>query len=108
MDGHLIQEMSDRGSLDDTVVFTVLPKHYFMMGDNRDNSRRKPDIRSGYGAGAELIGKAQSCSTAITAVRGSGNKMPFAIRYGHWERVHHLTLRRDKETSEGEEGRYLA
>jgi signal peptidase I len=35
---HTIQEVSDREQLDDTEEFTVPPGHYFMMGDNRDNS----------------------------------------------------------------------
>ncbi len=35
---HEIIEMSDTDQHDDTPVFTVPPRHYFMMGDNRDNS----------------------------------------------------------------------
>jgi signal peptidase I len=35
---HEIVEISDHDQLDDTAVFTVPPHHYFMMGDNRDNS----------------------------------------------------------------------
>ena len=35
---HEIVEVSDRERFDDTAVFVVPPKHYFMMGDNRDNS----------------------------------------------------------------------
>jgi signal peptidase I len=35
---HEIIEMSDAEEQDDTPVFVVPPKHYFMMGDNRDNS----------------------------------------------------------------------
>ena len=35
---HEIIEMSDADQHDDTPVFVVPPKHYFMMGDNRDNS----------------------------------------------------------------------
>jgi signal peptidase I len=35
---HEIVEMSDADQQDDTPVFVVPPKHYFMMGDNRDNS----------------------------------------------------------------------
>jgi signal peptidase I len=35
---HQIVEISDSDSLDDTPVYTVPAKHYFMMGDNRDNS----------------------------------------------------------------------
>jgi signal peptidase I len=36
---HDILELSDDEMLDDTPVYTVPPDHYFMMGDNRDNSQ---------------------------------------------------------------------
>jgi signal peptidase I len=35
---HEIVEISDAEQHDDTEPFVVPPKHYFMMGDNRDNS----------------------------------------------------------------------
>jgi signal peptidase I len=35
---HEIVEISDAEQHDDTPPFVVPPKHYFMMGDNRDNS----------------------------------------------------------------------
>jgi signal peptidase I len=35
---HEIVEISDRDRHDDTPEFVVPPKHYFMMGDNRDDS----------------------------------------------------------------------
>jgi signal peptidase I len=35
---HEIIEMSDADQHDDTPPFVVPPRHYFMMGDNRDNS----------------------------------------------------------------------
>lgn len=36
---YIIEINGDRGFLDNTEVFTVKPGHYFMMGDNRDNSQ---------------------------------------------------------------------
>ncbi len=34
----VVLEMEENGSLDDTAAFRVTPGHYFVLGDNRDNS----------------------------------------------------------------------
>jgi len=81
---HLIQEMSDEASLDNTVTFKVLPGHYFMMGDNRDNSRDSRTASVGMVPAQNLIGKAQRL---FYSHDGSARfweiwKWPFAVRYG--------------------------
>jgi signal peptidase I len=71
---------------DNTTVFTVPPDHYFMMGDNRDDSADSRDPRSGVGfvPAENLVGKAQFLffSTDGYAALWEPWKWPFTIRYG--------------------------
>jgi signal peptidase I len=70
------------GAEDNTRVFVVPPGHYFMMGDNRDNS---DDSREnvGYVPAENLVGKAELLffSTNGTAHWWEIWKWPWTIRY---------------------------
>jgi signal peptidase I len=82
---HCVYEMGDSMSLDNTGVFVVPPDHYFMMGDNRDNSAdsRDPNSGVGYVPAANLVGRAQFIffSTNGYAHWWEPWSWPFTIRY---------------------------
>jgi signal peptidase I len=53
-------DLTDNGFYDNTVVYTVPPGEYFMMGDNRDNSTDSRVLSQvGYVPAENLIGRAQ-------------------------------------------------
>ena len=81
---YLTQERSDDDVLDNTNVFLVPEGHYFMMGDNRDNSRDSRTTSVGMVPTENLIGRAERLffSHNSSAHLWEIWKWPFAIRYG--------------------------
>ena len=81
---YLIQEKSDDDVLDNTNVFLVPEGYYFMMGDNRDNSRDSRTTSVGMVPTENLIGRAERLffSHNKSAHLWEIWKWPFAIRYG--------------------------
>ena len=55
----MIQEVNDIQLFDNTQAFTIPEGHYFMMGDNRDNSRDSRSSSVGVVPIENFIGKAQ-------------------------------------------------
>ena len=81
---YMIQERSDDDLLDNTNVFLVPEGHYFMVGDNRDNSRDSRTTSVGMVPAENLVGRAERL---FFSHNSSANlwevwKWPFAIRYG--------------------------
>ncbi|MBM3507609.1 MAG: signal peptidase I [Alphaproteobacteria bacterium] len=73
-----------RSAQDDTEVFLVAPGHYFMMGDNRDNSRDSRFLNEvGQVPAENLVGRAELLffSTKGTARLWEVWKWPATIRY---------------------------
>ena len=75
--------MTDAGFNDNTRIFGVPQGHYFMMGDNRDNSNDSRTSLVGMVPAENLVGKAQFL---FFSHNGSARiwevwKWPLAIRY---------------------------
>jgi len=82
---HPIIEVTDNGTLDNTSVYTVPPGHYFMMGDNRDNSQDSRVLGAvGFVPVENFVGRAEFLFFSTDGSAGFLEfwKWPFAPRYG--------------------------
>ncbi|WP_192362961.1 signal peptidase I [Mesorhizobium mediterraneum] len=79
-----LQCPSFSGFPDTTGVYIVPPGHYFMMGDNRENSEdsRFPDV--GYVPFENIIGKAQMIFFSIAHGDSAWENWPWSVR---WNRL---------------------
>lgn len=81
---HTIYEETDSKDLDNTPLFTVPEGHYFMMGDNRDNSRdSRAQEEVGFVPFENIVGRADFLffSTNHYAALYEIWKWPWSIRY---------------------------
>ena len=85
---YILDREPDKPGADNTQEFVVPAGHYFMMGDNRDNSNdsRIPDSGVGFVPEENLVGRADIIffSTNGNAQIWEVWKWPWAIRYGRF------------------------
>lgn len=80
---YIIQELSDNDRMDNTGVYQVPAGHYFMMGDNRDQSNDSRFLDIGTIPYENLIGRAEFLFFSVdqSARLWEIWKWPFAIRF---------------------------
>ena len=83
---YIVQECAgDNGHLDNVGPYQVPTGHYFMMGDNRDQSQDSRTAQVGHVPLDDVVGRAERL---FFSVNGEEAKLweiwkwPFAIRYG--------------------------
>ena len=84
---HIIEHAGEEGFADNTIEYVVPAEHYFMMGDNRDNSQDSRYLdKVGYVPAENLEGRAEVVffSTNGSAALWEVWKWPWAIR---WSRL---------------------
>lgn len=82
---HRIYEETDNGDLDNTPEYIVPEGHYFMMGDNRDNSQdSRVQALVGFVPVENIVGRADILFFSIeeSASLFKPWEWPFVIRYG--------------------------
>ncbi|NEU94531.1 signal peptidase I [Bradyrhizobium uaiense] len=80
-------DCTDNSYMDNTIVYTVPPGNYFMMGDNRDNSTDSRFLSQvGYVPFENIIGRAQMIFFSIAEGEQAWMiwRWPFAVR---WNRL---------------------
>jgi signal peptidase I len=83
-------DLTENGFYDNTQVYTVPPDHYFMMGDNRDNSTDSRVLSAvGYVPYENIIGRAQIIFFSIRDGAHAWEvwRWPSTVR---WDRLFHL------------------
>ncbi|MCK0195680.1 signal peptidase I [Ancylobacter sp. 6x-1] len=80
-------DLVDNGFYDNTPVYTVPPDHYFMMGDNRDNSTDSRVLSQvGYVPYENLIGRAQLIFFSVREGESAWEfwKWPWTLRWNRF------------------------
>jgi signal peptidase I len=83
----IIEREGDRGYWDNTAVYTVPAGHFFMMGDNRDNSTDSRDLNQvGYVPFENFVGRAEIIFFSIEEDSSAWKlwEWPWTVR---WERI---------------------